>query len=235
MNCKELRHRLNDYLDASLDAGSIRDVEAHLASCPSCSDHLRVERLLRERLHELPVPPPPRGFSERVLAAARAARPVPAPAPRPVRLYWAMAASILVSLVTGVLVYDLRHESGQAVVRVQGGAVQRVQLVFNSPSALSGVTMHVGLPDGVELAEYPGVHELTWQADLKAGPNLLALPVIVKGAGGTVLASVTIGGESKQFSVEVEAAAHSGALREDPPTLAEISYPAILRDIIVHA
>lgn len=224
MNCNELRQRLDDYLDASLEAGAVRDVEAHLSTCPSCSEHVRVERLLRERLHELPAPPPPRGFSRRVLGAARGARPAPVQVP-PARLAWALAASILVTVVAGAVVYDLRHQPGQAVVRVQSGAVQRVQLVFNSPSALSGVTMHVGLPDGVELAEYPGVRELTWQADLKAGPNLLALPVIVRGAGGTVLASVTFGGESKRFSVQVEAAGHNGALQESPVR----DFPTVLR------
>jgi anti-sigma factor RsiW len=208
MNCWETRLRLDDYLDARLDAPTMQAVEAHLAACGNCSDHLRVERLLRERLRDLPVPPPSGHFARRVLAAARPQRPA---APRPV--YRLLAAAALLAVVAGGALLALRPELGGAepVVTVAGGSVQRLRLVFNSPGALSGVTMHVDLPEGVELVQYPGVHELTWEADLKPGANLLALPVIVRGGGGTVLASVSLGGEKRQFTVQLQAGPHDGA------------------------
>lgn len=236
MNCKELRSRLDDYLDSRLDSAASRDVEAHLAACPGCSAQVRVERLLRVRLQELPAPPPPKGFARRVLSAANASRPRLERA-RPLPLYAAAAAALAFAFVAGGWFFARQSASGQQVVTVQGGSVQRVQLVFNSPSALTGVTLHVGLPQGVELAQYPGVHELTWQADLKAGPNLLALPVIVRGSGGTVLASVSFGTERKQFSVQVQAVSHDGASLHEPPGLAMGDHCPVApaQDIIAHA
>lgn len=216
MNCWETRLRLDDYLDARLDAAAAQAVEAHLARCDDCGAHLRVERLLRERLRELPAPPPRKAFSQRMLAATRAAR--RAAEPRPRRLLPLAAAAALLVLLAGAALLALRPggPGPEQVVTVRGGAVQRLQLVFNSPDALSGVTLHVGLPEGVELAQYPGVRELTWQADLKPGPNLLALPVIVRGGGGTVLASVSFGAERKQFSVQVQAGPRDGAALDGP-------------------
>jgi anti-sigma factor RsiW len=218
MNCWETRLRLDDYLDTRLDHASMRAVEAHLAECANCSAHLRVERLLRERLRELPAPPPSEYLGVRLLATVRARR--PAGRPRPV--YRVLAAAALLSVIAGGVLLDLRP-SRPAVVTVAGGSVQRLQLVFNSPGALSGVTLHVGLPEGVELAQYPGVRELTWQADLKPGPNLLALPVIVRGGGGTVLASVSLGEERRQFTVEVQAGPHDGASRGDALKIATVT------------
>lgn len=210
MNCWETRLRLDDYLDARLDGAAARAVEAHLAGCPDCSDHLRVERLLRERLRELPVPPPSGHFARRVLAGARAYR---RPAPPPRRGYRLLAAAAALAVVAGGALLALRPYPAmpEQVVRVAGGSVQPLRLVFNSPASLSGVTLRVDLPAGVELAQYPGVRELTWQADLKPGANLLALPVIVRGSGGTVLASVSLGAERRQFTVQVQAGAHDGA------------------------
>jgi hypothetical protein len=211
MNCRETRCRLDDYLDARLDAAMVRAVEAHLSVCSECSAHLKTEQLLRERLQQLPAPPPPKAFTRRVLAATQVSRRAAAPQ-RPRGLRLAAAAAVLAVVAGGAwLTLQGGAWAPQQVVTMQGGSVQRLKLVFNSPGALSGVTLHVGLPEGVELAQYPGVRELTWQADLKPGANLLALPVIVRGDGGTVLASVSFGAERKQFTVQVLAGTRDGA------------------------
>lgn len=240
MNCKDLLSQLDDYLDSRLDRHAAVEVENHLAICASCSAHARVERLLRERLQALPAPPPPRGYSRRMLSAAYASRPVERKR-RMAVVYLLAAASLLVAvgagwMVSGTGTWWSGAQQGP-VVTVNGGEIQRVQLVFNSPGALSGVTMHVGLPAGVELAEYPGVRELTWQVDLKPGANLLALPVIVRGDGGTVMASVSFGAELKQFSVVVHAANHAGAsLRRGlDPELFAYCPAAAGQDIIAYA
>ncbi len=238
MNCKDLLTQLDDYLDSRLDQDAAGEVESHLAGCANCSAHARVERLLRERLQALPAPVPPKGYSRRVLVGADTMRRAVARPQRPAMGYRLAAASVLIAVVAGWMVFAVGGWRAVAekepVVTVHGGQVQRVQLVFNSPGQLSGVTLHVALPPGVELAEYPGVRELTWQADLKPGANLLALPVIVRGDGGTVVASVSVGTEQKEFSVTVQAAGHSGA---SVPASRKLAYcPAAAgQDIIIHA
>jgi anti-sigma factor RsiW len=242
MNCKDLLSRLDDYLDARLDRDTAVAVESHLAGCASCSAHARVERLLRERLQALPAPAPPKGYSRRVLAGASAMRRVVRKPRRAAPAYRLAAASVLLVVVAGWMLFETGVLQGgiarEPVVTVHGGQIQRIKLVFNSPGELSGVTLRVGLPDGVELVEYPGVRELTWQADLKPGANLLALPVIVRGDGGTVVASVSFGAEQKQFSVTVHASGHTGASLGPGAAGAELlAYcpVAARRDIIAHA
>jgi len=238
MNCKDLLSRLDDYLDARLDRDTAVAVESHLSGCANCSAHARVERLLRERLQALPSPQPPKGYSRRVLAGASAMRRViRRPQPAAAMYRWA-AASLLLAGAAGWMLFatGVWRDSGGAepVVTVQGGQVQRIKLVFNSPGELTGVTLHVGLPTGVDLAEYPGVRELTWQADLKPGANLLALPVIVRGEGGTVVASVSFGTEQRRFAVTVQAAGHTGASLLRRAGALAYCPAAVGQDIITH-
>jgi hypothetical protein len=85
-----------------------------------------------------------------------------------------------------------------------------VRLIFRSASALSDVTIELGLPEGVELAGFPGQRRLVWQSDLQAGANLLELPVLLHGAGGVVTATLNHGSERRQFSVRVVSAPDAG-------------------------
>jgi hypothetical protein len=169
-----------------------------------------VARALQQRLRTLETPLPRPGYAERVLSGARRTQRVRCS--RSQVAAYALAASLAVAVAVGWLLWQRPAPSGPApsqVVTVQGNAVQPVRLVFNSPTALSGVTLRVGLPEGVELAEYPGMRELTWKADLKSGPNLLELPVVVHGRGGLLVASVSYGAEQRQFSVLVQASSPS--------------------------
>jgi hypothetical protein len=57
----------------------------------------------------------------------------------------------------------------------------------------------------VELVGYSGRRELTWQADLREGGNLLQLPLVVRGtAGGEIRARVSHGESSRTFRVRIE-------------------------------
>ena len=83
------------------------------------------------------------------------------------------------------------------------GGVQTVRLVFRSASALDDVTIELVLPEGVELDGYPGQRRLVWQSDLRAGSNLLELPMLVHGNGGVLTATLNHGAERRQFSARV--------------------------------
>jgi anti-sigma factor (TIGR02949 family) len=41
MNCEEASILLHALIDSEIDAGHARDVEAHIATCPSCAAQLR--------------------------------------------------------------------------------------------------------------------------------------------------------------------------------------------------
>jgi hypothetical protein len=78
-----------------------------------------------------------------------------------------------------------------------------VRLIFRSASALDDVTIELVLPEGVELDGYPGQRRLVWQSDLRAGSNLLELPMLVHGDGGVLTATLNHGAERRQFSARV--------------------------------
>lgn len=163
-------------------------------------DRNDLEPGLRQRLRELPVPPPSADFAPRVLGAVRRAQ---LRAWRPV-LGMALAASLALGVGLAAWLGE-RPQAGPETVLVVRGEVSSVRLLFSSPRALDGVTIHLQLPDGVELAGRPGRRELRWQVDFQAGNNLLELPVIAQGGeGGLLTADLGHGQDRRQFAVLVK-------------------------------
>lgn len=80
-----------------------------------------------------------------------------------------------------------------------------VNLVFASKSALDRATLTVTLPDGVELAGFPGQREITWQTSLVEGRNLLPLELVaLTPVGGEVLARLEHDNRDRTFRLRVE-------------------------------
>lgn len=80
-----------------------------------------------------------------------------------------------------------------------------VNLVFASASALDAATLTVSLPDGIELAGFPGQREITWQTRLAQGKNLLPLELIaLTPAGGEVLARLEHDERDRTFRLRIE-------------------------------
>ena len=53
-----------------------------------------------------------------------------------------------------------------------------INLMFASETALEGATLTVTLPDGVELAGFPGQREIAWKTSLVEGKNYLPLELV---------------------------------------------------------
>jgi hypothetical protein len=201
MNCARALLLLEEQLDGPLECLAETALAEHLRVCGACAAERAAMLALQQRLAVMPLPPPAAGFADRVLARAHAANPLAAPALR-VRPWWiggALAASLL--LMSGL------WTSRETLPEVLAIANEPVRLVFRSADALQGVTIELELPEGVELRGYPGQRQLVWQSDIQAGPNLLELPVEVRGGGGVLTATLNHGVERRQFSVRVVAAA----------------------------
>ena len=79
-----------------------------------------------------------------------------------------------------------------------------VNLVFASANALDGATLTVTLPDGIELAGFPGQREISWQTSLVEGRNYLPLELIaLTPAGGEVLARLEHDNRGRTFRLRV--------------------------------
>ena len=80
-----------------------------------------------------------------------------------------------------------------------------VNLVFASVAALDSARLTITLPDGIELAGFPGQREVTWQTSLSEGKNLLPLKLVaVSPVGGEVLARLEHKDRGRTFRLRIE-------------------------------
>jgi hypothetical protein len=228
VNCHLFDALLDDHLDASLDAETEADMLVHAAACADCGALRARERQLRRELRELPVPAPEPDYADRVLAAALAAHSsveLPAVSRRkaPALSFWATGGALAAGLALAVALWSAREpatvptEVPPYVLPVahvpppETHSVQPVRLLFRSATALEDVTIEIDLPDGAELRGYPGQQRLTWTSDLNAGTNLLELPVVLRGPGGVLTATLNLGAERRRFAVQLVSTATSSS------------------------
>ena len=120
----------------------------------------------------------------------------------------ALAAGLVLWLVGGFFLAG--PDVPQPAADIPGVAMtleepRTVNLVFASQAALDGATLTVTLPDGVELAGFPGQREVAWQTSLAAGKNLLPLELIaLTPVGGEVLARLEHQDRERTFRLRIE-------------------------------
>jgi len=80
-----------------------------------------------------------------------------------------------------------------------------VNLVFASATALDSAMLTVTLPEGIELAGFPGQREIVWHTSLNEGKNLLPLELIaVSALGGEVLARLEHNDRGRTFRLRID-------------------------------
>jgi len=80
-----------------------------------------------------------------------------------------------------------------------------VNLVFASASALDSALLTVTLPDGIELAGFPGQREIAWRTSLNEGKNFLPLELVaVSPIGGEILARIEHNERDRTFRLRVD-------------------------------
>jgi len=80
-----------------------------------------------------------------------------------------------------------------------------INLMFASETAMASATLTVTLPDGIELAGFPGQREIAWETSLVAGKNYLPLELIaLTPIGGEVLARIEHENRDRTFRLRIE-------------------------------
>ena len=214
MNCENTIKHLEDYLEADLSADEKQAVERHLEQCAACRGELDALQALRAQLADLPVPRMPAGTFERMLenASRRAAPAAPQThrfAPSPRVLATAAAVLLAVGIALGLHLADRQAAlAPQVTLTAQilqiGPTEEPVGLMFRSAAMLHDATIAVWLPDDVHISGRPNVHYLSWHTDLKAGANLLELPLYATGNhGGTIVVRLTQGAFVKILEIPI--------------------------------
>ena len=167
------------------------------------------ERELLELLQDYPVPEAEAGFYDR--AVVRAVH----KGSRRQRSRWilagfgsAIAAGLAIWVITAMLMTTPQLPDAEPTIPGVTIAMEQehtVRLVFASAEALDSATLTVSLPDGIELAGFPGQREITWETSLQEGRNLLPLTLIaLTPAGGELLARLEHKDRNRTFRLRVD-------------------------------
>jgi anti-sigma factor RsiW len=113
MTCDEAEILLHALLDDELDAGHVREVEAHIATCQRCAAQLNAYRDMRSAMAtsdlHFTAPPQLRQRIEAALPKAHTNR-------RAVLKGFAMGSVLSAAAATGLVVVVLRHEDEQRIL-----------------------------------------------------------------------------------------------------------------------
>ena len=167
------------------------------------------EQELLEMLKDYPVPQAEEAFYDRALVRAVHK------GSRRQRNRWmmagfgsAIAAGLAIWAITAMLMTTPQLPEAEPAIPGVTIAMEQertVRLVFASAEALDSATLTVTLPEGIELAGFPGQREITWETSLKEGKNLLPLTLIaLTPAGGELLARLEHDNRNRTFRLRVD-------------------------------
>ena len=151
------------------------------------------EQELLELLKDYPVPEAQAGFYDQALV--KAAR----QGTRRQRNRWlmtgfgsAVAAGFAIWVITAMFMTTPQVPNTESAIPGVTIALEQehtVRLIFASATALDSAVLTVSLPEGIELAGFPGQREISWETSLQEGKNFLPLTLIaLTPAGGELLA-----------------------------------------------
>jgi len=203
-------------MDRVVGPATAAAIDRHLAYCASCRQSYARERQLRTALRGLPVVGPTPGFFDQALKVAEIQH-------RRHHRHWlrlgfggGLAAGLALWLVTGWLASEQPGGDHRlAEITVTANQVHTINLAINARHELHHARLTISLPAGMELTGFPGRHKLSWHTDLKAGNNLLQLPLIAHGvAGGVLIARIEHQNQNEtlEINMAVRAEHQSGSV-----------------------
>ena len=172
-------------------------------------NRVQEEQELLQLLKDYPAPQADAGFYDRALVRAVHK------GSRRQRNRWmlagfgsAIAAGLAIWVITSMLMTTPQLPDAEPAIPGVTIAMEQehtVRLVFASAEALDSATLTVSLPEGIELAGFPGQREITWETSLKEGKNLLPLTLIaLTPAGGELLARLEHKDRNRTFRLRVD-------------------------------
>lgn len=189
MNCRKALEYRDDYMDGYLSQEEKAAVREHLDDCRQCHDAFKREENMLHSLRALPVPPPSPGFTRRSLQHAQSSGRWQIQKRLTPFLTTAMAACLILWLVTGLpRVSDYQTEglpTAQVIIEINEQKI--VNVVVNAPRDLLDAHVTIELPEQVEMVGFPGKSAIEWKTDLRKGKNLLSLPIVAKRTGNVEL------------------------------------------------
>jgi hypothetical protein len=209
MNCEHTQRHLDDFMDDSLGTEQHEAIANHVASCDSCQAIIEREQDLRGLLKDYPMSHVATGFYDQALARATHV------GSHRQRNLWlatgfgsAIAAGLAIWVVSGFLLTTPQLPGADLEIPGVTMALEEprtVNLVFASNTALESAMLTISLPEGIELAGFPGQREISWETSLNEGRNLLPLKLIaLTPTGGELLARLEHDDRDRTFRLQVD-------------------------------
>ena len=198
MNCAEFREHWSAWHEAwpECDPEAMR---AHWHTCAACAEHDRQMRRLTEALAGLPL----QGATGR--GAIGQGDVLRGRAPR----WSALAATLVLGIAVGLL-WAHRDDPAATIeatpVTLDSSGEQQISIAVDSSRSYDQVEFLVELPQGVELAGFPGQRSVRWEGQLAEGRSRLRLPLRLTAgtAGGELVARIRYPNGERRLIVPLE-------------------------------
>ena len=204
LNCTEVEPRVDELLHGELQPDEIAAFERHIRNCKDCAAALAEAEDLQIALLSMPVPELEPGFAAEALARARRRHVAMAPLapasgtvavapsstkrkPGPVP-WWgpvagAMAAGILLAALWGLrgdrpFPEEAPPRITSSDFRLKLHEPSEITIAIDAEQAMPGSRVTVRIKGGIALVGFGDTRELSWEADLEEGTNVLSLPVL---------------------------------------------------------
>ncbi len=207
MNCHDIHHHCDAYLEHELSDTQKHALEAHLESCPACQHYIQQAKNIRDALTKLKAPAMRPDFAEQAFDKARQQNAIVTKTRRFSGAGLALAVSLALAGIVGVFMHHPDSTvSKPAAIYISMRQVKDISLVFNAKEDLDKVTISIELSDNLALDGYGGRRTVSWNTSLQKGKNVLSLPIIATQSGnGTVIARLRLGNQDKTFRIRVNA------------------------------
>lgn len=208
MTCENTQRILDDYVDGSIDTEQYDAITRHVAGCDDCQILIERAQDLRGLLKDYPMPAATTAFYDQALVRATHV------GSRRQRNRWlatgfgsAIAAGLAIWVVSSMLLTTPQISPADSAIPGVTMALEEtrtVNLVFASTTPLDSAMLTVTLPEGIELAGFPGQREISWETSLNEGRNLLPLKLIaLTPTGGELLARLEHNDRDRTFRLQV--------------------------------
>ncbi len=209
MKCNQVKLNVENYLDGEMPILQLNAVSGHVKTCESCRSVLTSEEMLRQALRCLPAADVNPRFIKKAMNTASKSQ----ASESWIHRYFmpgvtsAVTASLAIWFLTSGTVMQttaVPEDGSFPLISMAIHETRTVQMVFNSPDDFKAVSFKLSLPEGFEVAGYPGNKELDWKVDIKKGSNVLSLPIIALIAGkGELVAHIAHIDKTKSFRLRV--------------------------------
>jgi hypothetical protein len=209
VHCSDAQPAIDAYLASGARVSAA--VAEHLQQCDLCQ-HRYSDAALTRLLQRYEIEPPRPGFID--AAVYRATLQQDDVQPRAVRMRkWAgaMAASVAaIAVAFGALLVTtvpaLRPSDADFHIALMPEQSKTIRVLIDSVDDRDHATITISLAENLELDGFPNEHVIEWETNLKAGKNLLALPLRLKNAGDAYVdVAFTYGETRKQVRIDVSA------------------------------